>query len=227
MILLTRRRALLLPLLLTACGGGGEAPVFAPLRYDYLPPIPLNVATIEVQQRFIPAGVPPDVSGRDPVPPADALRAMAIDRIKAFGTSGRAVFAILDASLTRQGDVIHGAMAVSLTVFAADDTQGGFAEARVQRTRTGSIDNIRAALYELTTTMMDDMNVEFEFQVRHNLRDWLASTTAPDTPVQQAPLDQPASQQGVSPQQVLPTPQGLPAEQAVPLQPDLPPQDGQ
>ena len=65
---LTRRFALLLPLALAACGGEDEAVVFAPLRYNYLPPIQLNVASIAVEQRFIPAGVPPDVSYRDPAP---------------------------------------------------------------------------------------------------------------------------------------------------------------
>jgi hypothetical protein len=34
------------------------------------------------------------------------------------------------------------------------------------------------------------MNVEFEYQIRHNLKDWLTTSAAPDTPVQQAPLDQ-------------------------------------
>lgn len=186
---LTRRHALLLPFALAACGE--PEPVFAPLRYDYLPPIQLNVATIEVEQRFIPAGVPPDVTAKDPVPPVEALRAMARDRLKAFGTSGRAVFAILDASLTRQGDDIHAVMAVSLTVYAADGTQGGFAEARVDHNRSGDIDDLRVVLYDITKIMMDHINVEFEFQVRHNLGAWLTTAAAPDTPVEQTPLDQP------------------------------------
>ena len=50
-----------------ACGGE-EEPVFAPLRYNYLPPIQLNVASIAIEQRFVPAGVAPDVSNRDPGP---------------------------------------------------------------------------------------------------------------------------------------------------------------
>ncbi len=189
---LTRRYTLLLPLALAACSE--PEPVFAPLRYDYLPPIQLNVATIEVEQRFVPAGVPPDVTAKDPVPPVEALRAMANDRLKAFGTSGRAVFAILDASLTRQGDDIHAVMAVSLTVYGADGTQGGFAEARVDHNRSGAIDDLRVVLYDITKTMMDHINVEFEYQVRHNLGAWLATTAAPDTPVEQTPLDQPQPQ---------------------------------
>ena len=186
--ILRRRFIMLLPLGIAACGSRPE-PVFEPLRYNYLPPLQLNVAAIDIAQRFIPSGVPPDVSTLDPVPPIEALKAMANDRLQAFGTANKAVFTIQDASLTRENDVVQGSLAVSLTI--QDDTGGplGFAEARVQNRHTGRIDEIRPVLYEMTKTMMSDMNVEFEYQIRHNLRSWLTDGTAPDTPVEQAPLD--------------------------------------
>ena len=185
---LTRRLALLLPLALAACGGD-EQEVFEPLRYNYLPPIQLNVAAIAIEQRFVPAGVAPDVSGQDPAPPIDALRAMASDRLQAFGTSNRAVFAILDASLTRENDVVRGAFAVSLTIYADDGNQSGFAEARVESRHSGRIDDLRSVLYDMTKSMMSDMNVEFEYQIHRNLKAWLTRAAAPDMPVEQAPLN--------------------------------------
>ena len=45
-----RRFVLLLPLALAMCGEE-EEPVFAPLRYNYLPPIPLNVASIDAARQ--------------------------------------------------------------------------------------------------------------------------------------------------------------------------------
>jgi hypothetical protein len=186
---LTRRHALLVPLALFGCAEP-EA-VFPPLHYEYLPPIQLNVAAIEVEPRFIPSGVPPDVTAEDPAPPVAALRAMATGRLQAFGISGRAVFAILDASLTRDGNDIAATMAVSLTVYGADGAQDGFAEARVQHNQSGDINDLRKTLYDITKTMMDNMNVEFEYQVRQNLRAWLTTPAAPDTPVEQTPLTQP------------------------------------
>jgi hypothetical protein len=188
---LTRRFVLLLPLFLAACGGG-EEPVFEPLRYNYLPPIQLNVASITIEQRFVPSGVAPDVSDRDPEPPVDALKAMANDRLQAFGTANKAVFAILDASLTREDSEITGSMSVSLTILDDNGTQLGFAQAQVQGRHSGSIDDLRVVLYDLTKSMMSDMNVEFEFQIRHNLKNWLTTSAAPDTPVEQTPLEQPA-----------------------------------
>jgi len=190
---LTRRRALVLPLALAACVAE-EPKVFDPLRYNYLPPIQLNVASIAVEQRFIPSGVAPDVSGQDPEPPIGALTAMANGRLQAFGTANKAVYAILDASLTRENDVAAGSFAVSLTILDDGGTQLGFAEARVEGRHVGRIDDIRTVLYDMTKSMMSDMNVEFEYQIRHNLKDYLTSAAAPDTPVEQAPLAQPSPQ---------------------------------
>jgi hypothetical protein len=214
---LTRRFVLLLPLAIAGCGGAAQT-VFEPLRYNYLPPIQLNVASIAVEQRFVPAGVPPDVSNEDPAPPVDALKSMGKDRLQAFGTVNKAVFAILDASLTRSGDVLIGSMAVSLTILDNSGSQLGFAEARVQSRHTGQLDNIRPVLYDMTKTMMNDMNVEFEYQIRHNLKDWLTTAAAPDTPVEQAPLDRQAP--GRPPQDQQPPPdRPLPIEQPPPDRP--------
>jgi hypothetical protein len=191
---LTRRSALLLPLLVAACGDDDDSDgaYFPPLRYDYLPPIQLNVATIEIQSRFIPSGVPPDVTASDPAPPIAVLSSMAKDRLQSFGTANKAVFAILNASLTRVNDVVRGELAVSLTVLDDSGQQQGYAEAHVERTHTGDTKRLGQVLYDMTKGMMDDMNVEFEYQVRRNLKDWLTTSAAPDAPVQQDPLDQPA-----------------------------------
>jgi hypothetical protein len=186
---LTRRFVLLLPIALAACGSEPER-VFEPLRFNYLPPIQLNVASIEVEQRFFPSGRAPDVSNQDPMPPVDALKTMALDRLQAFGTANKAVFAVLDASLTRENDTVIGSMAVSLSILDDTGAQLGFAEARVQSRHSGRIDDVRPVLYDMTITMMGDMNIEFEYQIRHNLKDWLTNGAAPGTPVEQAPLDQ-------------------------------------
>lgn len=187
---LTRRASLLLPLLLAACGGD-EPATFEPLRYAYLPPIRLNVATIEIEQRFYPSGVSPDISQKAPISPIEALRAMGQDRLQAFGSAGRAVYSIQDASLTKQGDIISGSMAVVLNVFTSDGQRAGFAEARIARQHTGSYDSLRGTLYDMVKAMMDAMNIEFEYQVRQALRPWLTSGTAESAPVEQAPLASP------------------------------------
>ncbi len=188
-----RIAALLLSLLVAACGGGEERRDFPPLHYDYLPPIRLNVAALEIEPRFVPSGTGADVSGLAPVRPVDALTTMGRDRLSPLGGGGRAVLAIQDGSLTQRGDAISGSMAVSLTIFRDDGGQAGFVEARVSRTSSGGSGGLRGRLYDLVVAMMSDMNVELEFQIRRNLRDWLNVPTAASMTVEQTPLAPPPS----------------------------------
>jgi hypothetical protein len=184
---LTRRSALLLPFLLAACGGEQRRD-FPPLRYNFLPPIRLNVASITVEQRFYPSGEPPDITGLDPVHPVEALRAMADDRLQALGVSGQAVFGITNAALTREGDTITCALAVVLEIYPTPGIRSGFAEAIASRQHTGPIDDLRGTLYDLTKAAMDAMNVEFEYQIRRSLQPWLLPSSAMPPPVEQQPL---------------------------------------
>ncbi|HLY89478.1 MAG TPA: hypothetical protein VKQ27_10895 [Acetobacteraceae bacterium] len=184
---MTRRSSLLLPLLLAACGGE-ERRDYPPLRYNYLLPLGLNVAQIRIEQRYMPSGAPPDVSQLDPAPPVDALRNMATDRLQALGAAGTAVFSILNAALIRKDDTLSGTFEVELDVYSAPDTRAAYATASVTGSYTGDLDDIRGRLYDMTRSLMDRMNVEFEYQVRRSLGGWLLSAGVPQAPVQQQPL---------------------------------------
>lgn len=187
---LSRRSALLLPLAFAACGPT-EPETYDPLSWDYLPPIPLNVGTIEVEQRFFPSGFSPDVTAQAPVKPVEALRTMASDRLRSFGTKDKAVFVIQDASLTRRDGSIVANLAVTLTILREGGERAGYVEARVSRREQGGSGSLRYNLYQTVKSMMDQMNVELEFQVRRNLKDYLTEPTAAPVAVEQAPLGQP------------------------------------
>ena len=188
--MLARRSLLLLPLVAAGCSGGDPLPPpregFPALTYNYLTPLRLNVATVD-EAPLPPPGSTDDIN---PAPPGQALIRMAQDRLAAGGTLGRAVFTVDEASITRRGGGLDGVMAVHLDVLTSEGSRAGFAEARVSRRATG-IGDLRAALYDMTVQMMQDMNVEFEFQVRQSLRDWLqqATTAPPPAAVEQQPLD--------------------------------------
>jgi hypothetical protein len=221
--MLTRRTSLLLPLLLAACGGQKQRD-FTPLHYNYLLPFRLNVAEIRIEQRFMPSGVPPDVSQLDPMPPVDALRNMATDRLQALGSSGTAVFSILDANLVRKDDTLTGNFMVELDIYTAPDERAGYATASVTGTYSVDSDDLRGTLYDVTRTLMDRMNVEFEYQVKRTLSGWLLSAGVSQTPVQEQPLDgsppagQPPVPQPPEPQPTAPQPLELQPEPA-PRQP--------
>jgi len=176
-------------LMLAGCSSSPPR-VYAPLRYDYLTPLRLNVASVTVETRFIPGGSA-DLNAQNPAPLIPTLTQMAQDRLQAVGSSGRAVFVIKDASLVRFGDGINGSIDVELDVYAGGGTRAGFAEARVSRRRAGDIDDMQAALYDMTKQLMDAMNIEFEYQVRRSLKDWLAPSGAAPAPVEQQALPPP------------------------------------
>lgn len=188
---LPRRMALLLPVALAACGGDDEVRQdFPALHYNYLTLLRLNVGAVDV-------GEPPPPGPLDalnPAPPGPALRQMALDRLGAGGTTGRAVFHIDAVQITQGSSGLQGVMAVHLDILDPSGGRVGFAEARVSRLSDGSR-GLRAALYDMTRSMMDDMNVEFEFQVRRSLKAWLQdATTAPlPAPVEQQDLKAPGA----------------------------------
>ncbi len=197
--MIARRSVLLFPLLVAACDDDEAAPRSFPMpSYSYLTPIRLNVASIEIDDHSPSAG-DPALSQISPLRPADGLKQMANDRLVAAGSAGRAVFVIDVARLQRVAGGIEGTMAVHLDVFAGDGgDRAGYAEARVARRRTSNNTNedSRAVLYDFTTQMLNDMNVEFEFQVKRSLKEWLqatAGTAPPPAPVQAQPLPPPPS----------------------------------
>jgi len=180
---LNRRTAVMLPILLAACGDD-ERPVpkrggFPPLRYGYLPPINLNVKRVEMAEGFT---SPPvgngEVIGLSPVDPVETLFAMARDRLKPVSNGGTAKFGILTASITRRRDMLNGTLAVRLDVRDGDDTNSGYAEARVTADRNGPVSDQREIIYEMLKSMMEQMNVELEFQIRKNLRSWIVEPPA-------------------------------------------------
>ncbi|MGI4747201.1 MAG: hypothetical protein ACRYFY_14345, partial [Janthinobacterium lividum] len=166
-------------LLLAGCGGDSHPePVFKQPSYSYLTPLRINVGQIRVEDHVPPPTGPNDLGPNAPVSPDQALKQMAQDRLVAAGNSGTAVFTIDQASITgQQGGALDGALAVHLDIVSNGGGHAGYAEAHVSRQfvpgSNSDNDGVKAELYNLTTQMMQDMNVEFEFQLRRTLGDWM------------------------------------------------------
>ncbi len=166
---------------LVACGGGDKpAPVFAPADYGYLPKLRLLVGAITVEDHA--ATGPEDLAPTAPLPPDQALQQMAHDRLVAAGNSGTGVFTIDQASIdSGGGGALDGHLAVHLDITTGNGGHAGYAEAHVSRRFVPGADTsdagTRAQLYQLTEQMMQDMNVELEYQVRRSLRDWLVDAS--------------------------------------------------
>ncbi len=185
---ITRRRAaLLLPLLAAACATSETAPPLPPAPgYDYLTPLRLNVLDIEVVEPS-PMGVNFRVDQPAPLSPITQAVRMGRERLVPVGTTGRARFIVDAATLTREQATAGGMFAqqsdrfsvfahVRVEIMNGSGNRVAFTEAEVRRNATviteGPNSRARAA-DQIVRQAMDDLNVEFEFQIRRNLRDWI------------------------------------------------------
>jgi hypothetical protein len=235
---------LAVPFLLVGCGGDEGVPQsFPPLRYTYLAPISLNVATIQTEVDYAPAQDGSSLDSMSPEAPLQAVQQMIQDRLVAAGSGGTATIIINSASIDRVNDTAVGNISMRLEVRSADGHRTGYTDANVTRTRTlpddTSEDALRAFLYSMTQDMVNAENVELEYQLRQNLGRWLVGGgaaviggPAAPTPVQAVPLGGPGAPLGVAPATGAampldaPQPLGLPAPaslSAPSYQPAVPP----
>lgn len=198
--------ALLLGGLLSGCGDDTDTPAdavmtqtahapAAPLSYDYLPKLPLDVSDVVIDDTWTPQGGAGVAVEDEATPrPVEALSRMIRDRVIASGGTGRAAVTIEDASLTRLPGQIVGSFAVQVAL------QGGTGDtpppvvASVSGTRTLSSDGSEQATADaLVRQLMDRMNVELEYQIRHQLAGHTGGAATPVPPaVQSEDLTPPA-----------------------------------
>jgi len=201
-MMLARRRLLLaLPLVAGACASG-TPDALPPLvtGYRHLTPIRLNVSEVEVLNPA-PAAIRVDESA--PVRPEREMVRMAQERLVATGTEGQARFVVQTAEFRRESLAGPGGLAglfsgepgerltvrlqSRLEILAPDGRRAGFVEAEARRQRTlpdgATAAERRRAAEEVVRQSMDDLNVELEFQVRRNLRQWLDQGGGAPVPV--------------------------------------------
>ncbi|MBR0673893.1 hypothetical protein [Neoroseomonas soli] len=195
---LSRRAALSAALAAAACGRASEPPPppSAPPSYSHLTPLRLAVGRIEVVAATDPAAtrtMPPA-----PLVPQDVVLTMARDRLAAGGGTANARFRVQIATLTREGAGAGGVFTTAterltctlrcrLEVVGEDGSPAGFAEAEVRRAAVrpaGSPAERTRAAEEIVRQAGNDLNVEFEYQMRRNLR---ALIQAPPRPGEAVP----------------------------------------
>lgn len=197
------RRAALAGLLAVAACGRREEPVavapVGPPSYAHLTPLRLAVGRIEL----VPATDPAATRTMPPAPlvPSVVMEAMAQDRLSAAGGGGSARFRTQIATLTREGAAAGGVFATAterltcvmrcrLEVTGEDGAPAGFAEAEVRRTATrpaGTQAERARAAEEIVRLAGNDLNVEFEYQLRRNLRSMLRAPAPAGQPDAAAP----------------------------------------
>ncbi len=161
---------------------------FADLHFTNEPPLRLAVASIEINDEYRPNFDPPHYEQRFPIPLPHVADNWARDRLRAVGTSGRAVAVIIDASaveislpkesgisatFTDQPDTQYNAR-VGIRVEARDDRGGTarMAEAHAERSVTTvegtTLDERDRMLYQMESELMTELDRQLETQIRNN-----------------------------------------------------------
>jgi hypothetical protein len=156
--------------------------------YAHLTPLRLNVAEIDIAP---PAEGAVQVAAPATARPEREMARMAEERLRAVGITGTARFVIDQAVLTRLPPAEAGGwfsreperasctLRCRVEILSGDGRRVGFSEAEARRTRSiedSSTAGQQRTMDELLRQTMDDLNVEFEYQLRRNLRAWLMDT---------------------------------------------------
>ncbi|MEX2641939.1 MAG: hypothetical protein WD270_00695 [Acetobacterales bacterium] len=181
--------AVVLVALVTACTSTPPANRLPELRFDHLPPIRLDVSSIDIVQAYKPPMTEPNVEHLLPVSPARAAENWARDRLRAEGSRGVARFTVLDASVTRQplqtksgvtgffttepSERYEATLDVALDVIDPAGRRLAQVEARANRVRAiredASLNDRQRMQFELVESLMADLNAELERQAQRHL----------------------------------------------------------
>jgi uncharacterized cupin superfamily protein len=165
---------------LTACSSSPPpAPIiYKPLDFSYLPPLTLRVASVNVQNTYVPGPDEATLIGEDPEAPANAISDLLNHRLIPSGAPGTANVTIETASLDESGGTLTGTMAVRVDVASADGRSTGYTEASISHREAApdgnaSQEDVRAALYDMTKTLTEDLNDRLQYQLEHDLSSWM------------------------------------------------------
>ncbi|QCE32451.1 hypothetical protein FAI41_02015 [Acetobacteraceae bacterium] len=145
--------------------------------YDFLPHLRINVASLKVIDDATP--LPQNESREMAYTPNELLKDLAKQRFICEGKAGEAVLNIRQASLTRHPDKYDGKIILSLTMENPAFSKTGNLSAEVYKSVTpihGEKDS--DVLLRLTNALLDDMNVEIEYQLRSKFSNWIVKPVA-------------------------------------------------
>jgi hypothetical protein len=174
-----------------ACETTVERSEFPEFTYLHHPPIPLDVASIALEEAYRSPLTAPNIEHLFPTSPAEAVGRWVADRLVAVGVQRVARVTLLDASVVatrlerREGvedllwvepnERIDARLKISVEVIDETGASLAFATAEVVRSRSLAEDltlNERDAIYfELTEALMNDLNATLE----QNIRDYLGA----------------------------------------------------
>lgn len=177
----------------SGCANEVQKPGFPQISFAHLQPISLNVARVEVENRYVSPATRPNVEHEFPVSPAAAASNWGRDRLRAVGQSGTARVIVRRASVVevplKRSTGLKGAFtrdqserydAIIDMLVEVRDAQGNVrvsAESTAKRSRSVSenisLNEREKVWFSMTEAMMADLNTSLENQIRIHMKEWL------------------------------------------------------
>ncbi len=181
-------------LVLAACETPVDTAALPEMTFAHLRVMKLDVAAVEIDNRYVPPLKAPNVEHLFPTPPAKALDRWAKDRLRPVGKSGVARLVVTDAkaletalkrdtSLTgaftkQQSHRYDLAIEATLEILDAAGRRKGFATATATRSQTvredANVGQRERIWYETTDKLMRAFDYEMEKNMRRYLTNWLS-----------------------------------------------------
>jgi hypothetical protein len=180
-------------IVVAGCAAEVQKPGFPQISFAHLQPISLNVARVEVENRYVSPAARPNVEHEFPVSPAAVAINWGRDRLRAAGASGVARVVVRRASVVevplKRSEGVKGLFtrdqserydAVIDMMAEIRDEAGNVrvtVESTAKRSRTVS-ENIslierEKVWFEMTEAMMSDLNMALENQMRIHMKAWI------------------------------------------------------
>ena len=179
--------------ILSGCATQVEKPGFSQISFAHLPPINLNVARVEVENRYVSPATRPNVEHKFSVSPAAVASNWGRDRLKAVGQSGVARVIVRRASVVEvplkrtagvkgaftrdQSERYDAVIDMKVEIRDANGDLRVTAESTAKRSRSVSenisLNDREKVWFEMTEAMMGDLNTSLEAQIRKHMNRWL------------------------------------------------------
>lgn len=180
-------------LVLTGCETTVQKPAYPQISFAHLPQIPVNVARVEVENRYASPASAPNVEHLFPVSPAASALNWGRDRLKPVGASGVARVVLKRASVvevplqrttglkgaftTDQSERYDAVIAMGIEMLDENGNVRATAEATTKRSRTVpenlSINEREKIWFEMTENLLSDLNTALESQLREHMGAWI------------------------------------------------------
>ena len=179
--------------LVAGCETTVQKPAYPQISFAHLPQIPLNIARVDIENRYVPPANKPNVEHLFPVSPAATALNWGRDRLKPVGASGvaRVVLrraSVVEVPLKRTGGVTgvftidqaeryDGTMEMAVELLDDSGNVRATVESTAKLSRSVpenvTLNQRDKIWFEMTENMMGELNKSLEAQIREHMANWL------------------------------------------------------